>query len=580
MSDRVPGARVLLIEDNEGDYILTKESLAQRPDLGFTLDWIASPDEGLSALIENRHDICLVDYRLGPTSGLDVVRQAQACGSEVPIIVLTGDHDPRIDTEAIEAGASDYLIKRNLLGDELLRSIRYALAQRSVEDKLRLAARTDQLTGLANRCEFVNALELALARSGRGAKSFAVLYLDLDGFKLVNDTMGHALGDLLLQQASQRLQSCLRSIDLVARIGGDEFTILALDVERPRDCVAIAEKILAELDAPFSLGDQDANVSASVGIAMFPQGGCDADTLMSNADAAMYRAKKDGGGRFQFHSHAITKAARARSRMERELRDAIDSRRLSLVYQPQVLIDTGEIVGFEALVRWTHPSLGTVPPSDFIPVAEEMGRIKDLGAWVMRRAAEDHVQLQQLEGGGLSVSVNVSPIELNDSGFPETLRRILGETGYNPNNLVLELTETAIIGDVAVVRANLSRLREMGVRVCVDDFGIGYSGLSQLRDLPLDALKIDKSFIAKLLEGPKEVAITHAIIDLAKRFRLDVVAEGVENSEQVNALMELGCRFAQGYHFYRPMPLSAISELCADGPAAGEIALKRVAGQR
>ncbi len=577
MSHSIHGARVLLIEDNEGDYILTKELLAQRPDLEFQLEWVASADEGLAALIENRHEICLTDYRLGTANGLEIVRRARERGSEVPVIVLTGEHNQSVDAEAIEAGACDYLVKRQLSGDQLTRSIRYALVQRSVEDKLRALARTDQLTGLANRGEFMSELDFALRRSGRGAKAFAILYLDLDGFKQVNDTLGHAQGDLLLQEVANRLTTCLRSVDLVARIGGDEFTILALDVESSRDCATIAQKVLAKLSEPFRLGGHEVLVSASIGISMFPDGGRDADELTRNADTAMYRAKKEGGHRFQFHSNEITSAARDRIDIESELRKAIAAGELDLVYQPQVCIGSGQITGFEALARWCHHRLGDVPPTAFIQVAEDIGCIRELGAWVLRRSAMDYKHWERLGLSGPSLSVNISAHQLNDPHFPESARAILEEAKFDPSKLVLELTETAIIGDLGVARSNICRFHSFGARVCVDDFGIGYSGLSQLRDLPLDVLKIDKSFVHNLLNRPKEKAITHAIIDLAKRFELEVIAEGVESEDQARTLTALGCGLAQGYHYYRPLPSAAIGELCAKAAATNSDSVRQSA---
>ncbi len=301
--------KILLIEDNEGDYILTRELLSQRPDLGFELDWISTPEPGLAALIENSHDICLVDHQLGATSGIDIIRQARKNGSETPIIMLTGEHNRSVDAEAMAAGACDYLVKRHLFSGMLTRSIRYALEQHKIATQLRKLARTDDLTGLSNRADFMAALDRALNRSARGAKPFAIMFLDLDGFKNINDTLGHSYGDILLKETADRLRRNVRAVDLVARLGGDEFTILVLDIEGPGDCAAVAKKVLSVLGQPIQIDDHAVCVTASIGIAPFPEGGENADALMRNADAAMYRAKTEGRADYRFHTMNIAGAA-------------------------------------------------------------------------------------------------------------------------------------------------------------------------------------------------------------------------------------------------------------------------------
>ncbi|MBV9802195.1 MAG: EAL domain-containing protein [Solirubrobacterales bacterium] len=442
-----------------------------------------------------------------------------------------------------------------------------ALERQAIEDAIRDRALHDPLTGLPNRVLFVDRLEHALSRLGRRESMAAILFLDLDHFKLVNDSLGHHIGDELLGAAAPRLKQALRSSDTVARFGGDEFGILLEDIASERDAIETAERIAAIFAKPFVLSGSEHFVTTSIGIAMV-RGGEQADELIRDADAAMYRAKDHGRARYEVFDEGMRGRAIERLRVENDLRRALERGELRLEYQPVVSLRNFAIVGVEALLRWRHPQRGEIPPSEFIPIAEENGLIEPIGRWVLEQACRQAAQWYQArpDAAPLTMSVNLSAVQVTRRSLPDTVAGILRATGLDPACLCLEITETVMVRDAEGLGEALEALKALGVRLVLDDFGTGYSSLSYLTRLPLDVLKVDRSFVDGLGSEPRDTAITETIIAMSRALSLDVVAEGVETADHVRELTRLGCSLAQGFHFSRAVPPEEIDRALKHGP--------------
>ena len=425
----------------------------------------------------------------------------------------------------------------------------------------------DSLTGLPNRALFLDRLNGTLTRARNAVgHQLAVLFIDVDRFKVVNDSLGHAAGDDLLVQVGRRLRACIREVDTVARLGGDEFAILVDDPGGSEEIVVLAERVLEHLQPPFTLSAKEISVSAAVGVALGTGHELAAD-LLRNADLAMYRAKADGRGHFALYEPVMHSDVIRRLDLEGELRRAVANRELVLHYQPLVDLGSGIVRGAEALVRWDHPTHGLVPPTDFIPLAEETGLISPIGEWVLREAAARAVAWQQTLGPlqRFEISVNLSARQLQTGRLSEDVEAVLKATGLHPSTLNLELTETMLMEDSEKVVEILRDLKRLGVRLAIDDFGTGYSSLAYLQRFPLDTLKIDRSFVSRVGEGGDGAALATAIVSLARTLGLDTVAEGIEEEHQVGALAALGCSTGQGFLFSRPLPTEAFTALLVDG---------------
>ena len=421
----------------------------------------------------------------------------------------------------------------------------------------------DPLTNLANRALFSDRVKHALARVDRQARPIAVLFLDLDHFKAVNDSAGHTAGDQLLRAVADRLLACVRAVDTVARLGGDEFAIVLEDVRDSRDAARAAQRILDALAAPFVLRDGQVTVGASIGLCLGTSGDQSAETLVRNADVAMYAAKDGGRGRYAIFEPGMHAAVMQRLKLEADLRLAVERGEFQLLYQPIVALGEGQIVGVEALVRWAHPEQGVVPPSEFITAAEETGLIVPMGRWVLRQSCRQARAWHDAypTHPPVRVSVNLSPKQLQHQRIVEDVSAALTDSGLDPSRLLLEVTESVLMEDTEANIATLHRLKALGVHLAIDDFGTGYSSLSYLRRFPIDIVKIDKSFIDGITEGSEASALARAIITLGQTLHLDTVAEGIEHAEQFGELRSLGCDLGQGYHFARPLSAEAVSGL-------------------
>jgi len=437
-----------------------------------------------------------------------------------------------------------------------------AAMQRRVEATIRHQASHDQLTGLANRSLFNEKLSLAVAKARQHAEMLAVVFLDLDRFKNVNDTLGHAVGDELLQSVARRLINCLRVDDTIARWGGDEFTLLLYNIESAEDATKICQRILFSLSSPFEFDGRELNMKASLGIALSPYDGEDAETLLKNADAAMYRAKQQGRNNYQFYTRAIGSKVSESLNMENNLYKALQREEFVLHYQPQIDLTTGRLVGMEALIRWEHPERGLIAPDRFISVAEETGLICPIGEWVLRTACAQNRSWQLLGAPPLRIAVNLSACQFQQITAVKTIAQILSETGLEPERLEIEITESTAMTDVQFTVGVLHQLQAMGIHIALDDFGTGYSSLWSLKNLPLDTLKIDRSFVADLMNDSNGTAIVKVAIALGHGLNLKVIAEGVETAQQLEFLQVLKCDRAQGYLFGKPIPAAAATQLC------------------
>jgi diguanylate cyclase (GGDEF)-like protein len=435
---------------------------------------------------------------------------------------------------------------------------RNVTGRREAERELAHQALHDSLTGLANRVLFMDRLDQALARLQRHASPLALLFVDLDHFKVVNDSLGHAAGDEVLVQAATRLQRTLRPADTIARFGGDEFVILCEDAAGRAEAEEIAGRISVALARPFKVGEQEVVLTASTGIVIANDTHTDSGALLRDADTAMYRAKERGRANSQVFDNSMRMRAVQRLELETALRRAIETNELRVLYQPQVRLADGATIACEALVRWQHPERGLIDPADFIPIAEESGLITPLGDWVMRHVVAD----MSRSGISLPVSVNVSPRQLADPNFVDNVREIVTEAGIDPAELCLEVTESALFADPDTALLRLSALRALGVRLAIDDFGIGFSSLWHLRQVPeVDLLKIDRAFISEIGQNRKDSAIVGAVIVLAGSLGMDIVAEGIETQEQADELRSMGADYGQGWYFGRPRELHDLSQL-------------------
>lgn len=439
--------------------------------------------------------------------------------------------------------------------------------RKAAEQRIAHMAQHDTLTGLPNRMLLKDRIAQAVFHAQRGKSKVSVMFIDLDRFKYINDSLGHEAGDRLLQTVAKRIRTCLRESDTVARLGGDEFVIVLPEAQGSHEVSIVAAKILETLSQPYHLQGQDLHVSASIGVALFPEDGEDADTLMRNADAAMYHAKDSGRANYQFFTEHMNVSAQRRVTLEAELRRALDRSELTLAYQPIYALANGRLVAAEALLRWRHPERGMVAPGEFISVAEDSGLIHPIGEDVLRAACAQ-VRLWQDQGLGIRLSINVSVHQLRRRAFLDQLRTILAATSVDPGLLELEITESLIVEDASEALKTLKSLEELGVRLAIDDFGTGYSGLSYLKRFPIDTVKIDQSFIRDISIDADDAAIVRAIVAMAKSLKLSVVAEGVETGEQLAFLSSLGCDFAQGYLLGRPVDAAAMTAMLEESQAA------------
>ncbi|MBI4681670.1 MAG: EAL domain-containing protein [Nitrospirae bacterium] len=571
---------ILLVEDDEDDFILTRDLLYEVEGVSYDIEWASTYETALEAIKRKCHDIYLFDYRLGERTGLELLRTALDSGSKVPVILMTGQGDKEIDMEAMSAGASDYLVKGHIDAQLLERSIRYAVERKKANDQISHMAYYDSLTNLHNRISFKESLKQTITINKGCDKITALLFLDLDNFKRINDTFGHTVGDDLLKEVADRLKKCVRKSDCIARnvfnetnhtiarLGGDEFTIV-LSAGHIHDAANAAQRILDALSSPFELEGDKMFITASIGIAVHPLDGEDVETLIKNADAAMYHAKELDKNNYQFYKKSLNETSLRRLTVENSLRKAVENCNFTLLYQPKMEISTGKIVGMEALIRWEDPEEGMISPTEFIPLAEEMGLINPIGEWVLRTACAQNMSWQKAGLTPIRVSINMSGRQFKQKNLITMVSDILNDTGLDPRYLELEITESIVMENVNTTIATLNDLKKMGLRLSMDDFGTGYSSFSYLKRIPLDIIKIDQTFIKDIHSDPQDRTIINAIIVMAHSLGMEVIAEGVETERQLSFLVASKCREIQGFLLSSPLTSAEATE-CLEKEALGD----------
>ena len=475
-------------------------------------------------------------------------------------------------TEITQAASDDHL---KLLQQANSRLVTSAIEAQTLAAQLQIAkdqmdhlAHHDVLTDLPNLVLLQDRLDQAIELARRQGRKLAVMFMDLDRFKHINDSLGHAIGDQLLQSVAQRLVGCVRHSDTVSRQGGDEFVLLLPYIEHVEDTALSAQKLLSSVMKPHNIGQQDLHISASIGISIFPDDGKDAETLIKSADTAMYSAKGNGRNNFKFFEQNMNVLAVQRQSIEAGLRRALARQEFVLHYQPKINLQSGTIVGVEALIRWQHPELGLLPPAQFISIAEDCGLILPIGRWVLLEACRQIKAWQTAGMAPITVAVNTSALELHAKDFLENIRAALDDTGLAPCYLELELTESVLMRDAKSTGLLLRALTDLGVKLAVDDFGTGYSSLSYLRRFPIDTLKIDQSFVNQITSNLDDAAIVSAVISMGKSLKLRVIAEGVETEEQFAFLLSQSCDEGQGFYFSKAVNAEAFAELLGAAPYA------------
>ncbi len=552
--------RVLVVEDPAAAGA-ARTLLAHAGRGRFDVVDVAGVAEAVDWLSGHVADCVVLDLGL-VADGMDALARIRAASLDAPVLVLSGSDGDQLGAQAVAQGAQDHLVKGQVDARGLARAIGYAIERARAQTALAHQALHDPLTGLANRALFEDRLRQASARVRRHGNCMAVLFCDLDRFKLVNDTLGHAVGDDLLVAVAGRIAGVLRTQDTAARLGGDEFAVLCEDVNGTHHALAIAERILAELRLPFP-GAEDVPVAASIGLAIAHEGTERPEVLLREADAAMYRAKERGGDVAELYDEAMRGRAARRIELQDALRRGLERGEMRVHYQPRVRLATGEVVGVEALVRWQHPERGLLSPAEFLPVAEETGLIAPLGGWVIEESCRQAARWADARHGSgpLAVAVNLTARQCAQPDLLSVVRAAVDSSGIDPSGLRLEVTESAVLSDYEANLAVLEALRGLGLSLAIDDFGAGPSSLAALQQLPVDVVTVDRSLVRSIGRGGDGAAMLGGIVGLAHALGLSIVAEGIEAVGQVDRLRALGCDAGQGFFFARPGAADTLVEL-------------------
>ena len=550
---------LLLVEDNLADARLIRELLSESRSTRYALTHVARLEDAVRELGEHRFDAVLLDLGLPDALGLDAVGPVNNLAPDVPIVVLTGNEDQSLAVNAVKAGAQDYLVKGQSDARLLARAIRYAIERKQYERRIRYLADHDTLTDLPHGRLLRDRLRQAVALSRRHKRMAALLFVDLDRFKQINDTLGHAAGDAVLIQAARRLSRGMRESDTVARIGGDEFAVVAADVTDMAQVTRLAEKALSSLGKPMTVRGHSVQIAASIGISLFPQDGNDPDTLLRRADLAMYRAKREGRDRHRFFAPGDGLHTPRRLALLGGLRHAVDREELVLHFQPVIDLASGTVSANEALLRWRHPRLGTVLPEEFLPLVEESRLDGAIGAWVLRHAGDQGREWATAHVPRMRVAVNLSHREIDGGDLPAVVTTMLSETDLDPWLLELDVSAGFFADATDPVLDVLRDVRATGVRIQCDGFGVDPLSLSRLKNLPIDGVKIGRSFVAGCVRDRGDAAIVRATIALAHGMQLEATAAGVESAAQLAFLRDLGCDRAQGRYFSMPIPPEDLS---------------------
>ncbi|TAK92029.1 MAG: EAL domain-containing protein [Burkholderiaceae bacterium] len=559
--------RLLIIDDDELDREAAIRALRSSTQEMEIVE-AATAAQGLQYFAQNHFDAVLLDYRLPDQDGLEVLcRLHENRNHSCAIVMLSGIDDEALAARCLEAGAQDFLLKQELHARHLMRAVLHAKQRteadsrlRESHDRLRTLAEKDTLTGLANRNVFEENLFRAIPRALRYGSALALVLLDLDNFKLINDAYGHDVGDQLLIEVAKRLQTTIRDGDIVCRLGGDEFAVLAHEFDNDGSIQTLAQRLLSILAAPISIGRLEVRATASIGIATYPASATNSEDLLKCADLAMYRSKREGRNQVHFYSSELQDQMQRRVLLEQQLRQALEHSEFRVFYQPQINAVSGRIDGVEALIRWQHPQRGLLAPFDFLDVAEETGLIVPMGTWVLQEACRQLERWHTQTGNkDLRMAVNLSAQQLRTFDLIGLVRSVLSDFAVPPHCLELEITEGMLIADIDHSVALFKQIGDLGVSISVDDFGTGYSSPTYLKMLPISTIKIDRSFLNGVPANPKDCRLLKALISMGKSLDMQVVVEGMETEEQKNACVEYGVDTLQGFYFSRPVPADEIS---------------------
>ena len=518
---------------------------------------IIEASDGLEAIkaVEKHHPaLILLDAVMPGIDGFTTCQQIKEKGhTDIPVMMITGLDDDASVERAYEVGAIDFITKP-IKWAVLKHRVKSVVAKVIAERKVQLLAYRDNLTGLPNRLLFADRLEQAVMRFERSRTSMALMLVDIDDFKLVNDSFGHEAGDKLIKAVGDLISKSLRRADTIARLGGDEFAVIIEGIDGPEDAISIADNLTTILEHNVRLDDQETYTSASIGIAVFPGDGKDARTLLKNADTAMFRAKENGRHCFQFYKPEMSVSAMERLDLENSLKAAFENDEFLIHYQPVIDIHKNEVVGVEALLRWQHPDKGMIQPSDFVSIVEDCGLIVALGEWLIFSVCK---QIKVWHEAGLknqNVSINLSPRQFKEQDLVALFTQAMAENGLDGSSLSVEVTERTLIDNVGEVESTLKKLRGMGLQILLDDFGTGYASLAYLKEFPVDVVKIDRAFVTGIPDSEEDSSIVDAIAGLTRGLKLALHAEGVENERQLNVLKSIGCQYAQGFYWSKPLP--------------------------
>lgn len=518
---------------------------------------IVEASDGLEAIkaVEKHHPaLILLDAVMPGIDGFTTCKQIKDKGyTDIPVMMITGLDDDASVERAYEVGAIDFITKP-IKWAVLKHRVKSVVAKVVAERKVQLLAYRDTLTSLPNRLLFADRLEQAVIRCERSRTSMALMLVDIDDFKLVNDSFGHDAGDKLIKAVGQLISKSLRRADTIARLGGDEFAVIIEGINSPDDAISIADNLTTILEHNVRLDDQETYTSASIGIAVYPDDGKDARTLLKNADTAMFRAKENGRHCFQFYKPEMSVTAMERLDLENSLKAAFENDEFLIYYQPVIDIHKNEIVAVEALLRWQHPDKGMIHPVDFISIVEDCGLIVALGEWLIFSICK---QISIWQDAGLEkqhVSINLAPRQFKEQDLVVVFTQAMSEYDVDASSLSVEITERTLIDNIGEVEATLKKLRSMGMRIMLDDFGTGYASLAYLKEFPVDVVKIDREFIAGIPDNREDSAIVEAIAGLTRGLNLSLIAEGVENEPQLKVLKSIGCQYAQGYYWSKALP--------------------------
>lgn len=555
--DRTP---VILVADDDPSIRLLLRHVMEQ--CGYHVIEAVNGLQAVELTVKQLPDLILMDAVMPELDGFratEEIRKVPECQS-ITVLMATSLDDDQSVSRAFDVGACDYVTKPfnwSVLKHRVTRMLLAADAER----KIRHIAYHDSLTGLPNRMLFIDRIDQAISRAQRENGQFALLFIDIDHFKVINDSMGHAAGDQLLNVVSQRLQGILRKSDTIARLGGDEFTVIVEGLQEAEWVVAVANNIIRILEAPVEINQQQVHVSGSIGIALYPQDGESFGVLLKNADTAMYKAKDKGRHTFQFYASEMSQKVMRRLELENEIRTALKQEEFVVYYQPKVNLKDNQYTGVEALVRWQHPQRGIIAPIEFVPLAEETGLIIQLDKWVIRTACEQFKKWCDSASTLQSLSVNISARHFKEGGLPEFCEEVLQSSQLAPGCLEIELTESALVDNYEGAKNILNKIHNMGICIALDDFGTGYASMSYLKEFPFDTVKLDRSFVKDVPDDEESTAIVNAMIQLSSALKLNTVGEGVETEQQRAYLADNNCVYAQGYLWSKPVDAQALEKI-------------------